>query len=282
MAWSAIATAAMLFVVGVASSPVYVTSPSRELLPPKVPHDTTLATELMPPPEDQQAQQTPFTLFLINVFALKNVTAEDSNDVLQNDILKEVPDDISEPLAVFVLVVEADNETEPVSLDEMARDLVDEGFTVEKIGKDGETHLIKVDLNTFDSNDELESNADRKIEGETEEKASELEQYGKLMKLRRRRSVCVGCDLSRMKRHLHKHRHGYGYDSQPCLTCGGGYPSQPTYPRPQIDYIQPQYPQPCNTCGQNGGGGGGYGQGNSNAYASASAQASASSYGGRY
>lgn len=65
-----------------------------ELLPPEVDSGPTLATDLQPPPlpEQKLRKDVPATLFVINVFAVKNKTAEDSNDVLQDDVIGEVSD----------------------------------------------------------------------------------------------------------------------------------------------------------------------------------------------
>jgi hypothetical protein len=114
---------------------------------------------------------------------------------------------------MFLLIVEADNENHPVSLDDVAKDLVDEGFTIEKISKDGETRLIKVDLDSVER--------DEKAWGESTEATTEVEQSGALMKVRRKRTICLKCDLDgyRMRRHGHGFGRGHG-----CIGgCGGGF-----------------------------------------------------------
>lgn len=94
-----------------------------ELLPPKVDSVPTLATDLMPPSvsaempennwpatdlvppllpeEDTHVKRVPTTLFLINIYAVKNSTAEDSNDVLHDDVIEEVPDESSGTLLLI-------------------------------------------------------------------------------------------------------------------------------------------------------------------------------------
>lgn len=67
-------------------------TPSTDLLPP---HDATPATDLVPPPFIPDDKKIPATLFLINVFAVKNQSAENTNDVLSGDVMKEVPDDVA-------------------------------------------------------------------------------------------------------------------------------------------------------------------------------------------
>ncbi|XP_058799323.1 uncharacterized protein LOC131668870 [Phymastichus coffea] len=307
MAWSIIATTVALFTAGVMCLPMDV--PATDLLPPKMlrepatdllpaekengpvakwmPTDNGPTTDLMPSPlpEGMNEKKLPAMLFVINVFAVKNSTAEDSNDVLHSDVIEEVPSEVAVPLALFLLVLEDENENHPVSLDDVARDLEKEGFAVEKIVKNGETGLVKVDLDTFESTVRIPQGNNNVIEHETDIKDS-----GKLTSVRRKRHICLHCKLDELKQKIHN-KHSGG-----CNTCGGGggggYYAQPVYqpvqpvyqpvvhqpvyqPPPQQNY----YPQQgCSTCN----GGGGYGNGGGNAYAQASAQASASSSSGGY
>lgn len=97
-----------------------------DLMPPKLADEPKLATDLLPPevkngpvvewmpsekhqpeiPEeykeksidnnnDLNKKKVPAMLFVINVIAVKNSTAEDSNDVLHNDVIDQVPSEIA-------------------------------------------------------------------------------------------------------------------------------------------------------------------------------------------
>ncbi|XP_014214435.1 uncharacterized protein LOC106643707 [Copidosoma floridanum] len=337
MSWSVIATAAIVFVAGVTCSPIDVTPPATELLPPKddssqaIDFDSstpatdlvapdvdmvpTLSTDLLPPKIDSEStydttgvasatadnpavpsvdllppvppslaselspplpspkNKRPATLFLINVFAVKNRTAEDSNDVLHPVIMQEVPDDAtSEPLAMFVLVVEDEDENKPVSLDEVAKDLEAEGFIIEKIGKDGMTSLLKVNLDSILEKDDLDSrkNTINRVKRDlARESEGEPEASGKLVTVRTKRHL--------LEKLLQKHG-GYGCNG----GCGGGYYPQPPVYSPPV-YAPPPPPRPppqpyCDPC-QNGYGHGGNGGGNGYASAQATAHATATSYG---
>ena len=160
-------------------------------------------------------------------------------------------------------------------------------------------------------NGENKNNAIEQIIAEAAEKRAEeateqpeLDDSSKLMKVRRKRHLCLKCMLDEMKQYKHQSSGGCGGG------CGGGggnyYQPQPVYqpvvlepvrvqpvivqqPVQQRPYYPPPQPQPqpqptCNVCGGGGGGyggnGGGHGGGNSYAQASAQASASASSYGG--
>ena len=131
----------------------------------------------------------------------------------------------TEPLAIFLLVVEDEDEDHPVSLDEVARDLEEEGFSIEKVEKDGETRVVKVDLgsvetlmnipNTHDSDKDV-SNAIDKVDSDVEHIDDEqpaLEQSNKLMKIRRKRHICLKCKLQQMNAMMHSGGGG---------GCGGG------------------------------------------------------------
>ncbi|XP_033224577.1 keratin, type I cytoskeletal 9-like isoform X2 [Belonocnema kinseyi] len=265
-----------LLASGLSALPV---SPDAEILPPSKDVLPTLATELMPPPppKDNGSEKSP-VLFLINLFGVKNQTSDE--EVLQDDILSEVPD-ISEPLASILLVVGADDEDSPVSLEEVSKDLENEGFQVETLkGKDGEIKVIKVNiaLDDLESTELSEENKDVLSTLRTKREAGQKN----FERIRMKRHLCLKC------KHGGGGNGGYGggygggngvgggYNQgyqgqhqghqghQGCSTCGGGY--QPPPP-----------PQPtCNTCG------GGYQQGGGGSYSQSSAQASASSQSGSY
>lgn len=85
---------------------------ATDLMPPsesaEIPEKNWPATDLLPPPlpemkeESHQAKKAPATVFLINIYAVKNSTAEDSNDVLHDDVIEEVPDESS---GTFLLIL---------------------------------------------------------------------------------------------------------------------------------------------------------------------------------
>uniref|UniRef100_A0ABD2VT46 Uncharacterized protein n=1 Tax=Trichogramma kaykai TaxID=54128 RepID=A0ABD2VT46_9HYME len=285
MSWSVIwTTAAIFFVVGVTCLPVDVPvpatellppfeddylpqTPATELLPPKFNGDDglpTLATDLVPPPLPSDATEStslelkrknPLALFLINVYAVKNHTAEDDNDVLHNEIIDEVPKDVDEPLAVFLLVVEDKDEDHPVDLDEVAEDLKAEGFDIEKVQYHGQTRIVKVNLESAETlvdAAEIDSslsnaiqraaeNSEKKSEEKAEEEKrdeSKIEQAGKLMKVRRKRHVCLKCMVEEMKAKKF-HKGGGGGCNGGCGGGGGYYPAQPVQVQPV--YVVPVY-----------------------------------------
>ncbi|KAG8037724.1 hypothetical protein G9C98_005935 [Cotesia typhae] len=158
--------------------------------------EPTISTELEPPTEDAE----PFhsgSVFIINLFAIKNAsTSEETNEILTDEFATQNPT-VLEPIATVLLVVGEDDEDKPVSLDELAKDLEEEGFKVEKIG-DGETQLIKIDMDEIDHKD------------------VELIKPGKLSKVRRRRTLGHGGGL--LSKLLDKHSGGGS-----CQVCNGGY-----------------------------------------------------------
>lgn len=128
---------------------------------------------------------------------------------------------------MFLLVVEEDEEDKPVSLDDVARDLEDEGFVVEKIRKDGETRLIKVDLDSVESMAKVDESpmdkfydVKKAIQSGEEKEEKPLEETGKLTSIRRKRHICLKCKLDELKQ---KKYGGYGGGYGGCGGgCGGG------------------------------------------------------------
>ncbi|KAK0093262.1 hypothetical protein PV326_013942 [Microctonus aethiopoides] len=153
----------------------------------------TLATELLPPREDDEIVKfgdliaensapskellPPFegtihkgVVYLVNLYAINNETGENANEIFTENAIKNTPA-LAEPLATVLLLVEEENKDRPVSLDEVAKDLEEGGLNVEKIVEDGDTKAIKV---IFD--------------GEIEQSDVELIEDGKLYALRTKRS----------------------------------------------------------------------------------------------
>ncbi|XP_015438449.1 PREDICTED: uncharacterized protein LOC107193502 isoform X3 [Dufourea novaeangliae] len=222
--------------------------------------DTTLSTELKPPPIPEKEDHQ-YVLFVINLYGLKNSSGETSDETFENEIISKVPE-LAGPLATVFLVIEVDDDDEetnvPVDLDEVADDFEHgEGFNVERINHDGETKLLRVKLDKSDADMVLPKS---KMETMT--------------KVRNRRSPCLKCKLKG-----YGHNGGYGGGGGGSQTVGVipvvvvpvavGYPSHPTYPSGGG----------CSTCGGGGHNGYGGGGGGGNSYAQASAQASAQSWG---
>ncbi|XP_057326665.1 uncharacterized protein LOC130668402 [Microplitis mediator] len=251
--------------------------------------EPTIPTELQPPNKENEPFHKLGAVFIINLFAIKNATtSEETNEILTDEFAEQNPS-LLEPIATVLLVLEEDDEETPVSLDELAKDLEEEGFKVEKIG-DGETKLIKID-----------------IDGPIDDGDVDLIKPGKFNKVRRRRTLGHGGLLSKLL-----NKHSGGDSCQVCNGGGGGYPQntgtvgvipiyvvqQPQYQQPQQHYQpppqhhyqpppqhhyqpppqqhyqpqpQPHYQQPsggCNTCGG----------GNHGSYSQASAQSSSNSW----
>ncbi|KAK0179074.1 hypothetical protein PV327_007899 [Microctonus hyperodae] len=272
---------------------------ATELLPPRedaeignfsdlIAENSAPSKELLPPPEGTIHKGV---VFLINLYAINNETGEDANEIFTENAIKNTPA-LAEPLATVLLLVEEEDKDRPVSLDEVAKDLEEEGFKVEKIVEDGDTKVIKVDF-----------------DGEVEHPDVEMIEDEKSPSLRQKRSP-----HGLISKLLNKHMGGGGGG---CRECGGGnyggypnggtvgvipivvvpvqggrnnggygrqhqyqHPPQQYHNQPQY-YEQPQYqPQPhypppqnypsggqCNTCG-----------GNHGSYSQASAQASSNSW----
>ncbi|KAF7990291.1 hypothetical protein HCN44_000096 [Aphidius gifuensis] len=270
--------------------------PPTELLPPLADaeeskfavdifnENVTLANELLPPFENNKTDKLG-VVYIINLYAVRNATEDNDNDeeVLNADITGKIPG-ILEPIATVLLILEEEDENKPVSLDEFAKDLEDDGFKVERIGDDNEIKVIKIDMDG------------------TEEPDFELIKPGQLNKIRRRRSPEPHLGL--LNKLLDKHR---GDDCDPCRQ-KQYYQQPPQYyqpppqqyqPPPQYyqpprqhyqpppqHYQPPQYEpyrqhyrpppqqQPCDVCGQTGGNHGSHSQSS----AQASAQSSSNSW----
>ena len=117
--------------------------------------------------------------------------------------------------------MEADKEDTPANLEEVTKDLENEGFKVETIkGKDGKVKLIKVDID-LDDLESSELSEDKKKEDETEisrilRKKRETGETG-IQKIRMRRHLCLKCKLQE----LHQQKYGNGGCGNG--GCGGGY-----------------------------------------------------------
>ncbi|XP_076639969.1 uncharacterized protein LOC143351839 isoform X4 [Colletes latitarsis] len=143
--------------------------------------DTTLSTELKPPPLPENEHQ--YVLFVINVYGVKNASGETSNEMLDNEITNKI-NSLEEPLATVFLLIEVDEDetetNEPVNLDEVATDLeTHEGFKVEKIEHAGETKILKVHLD--------KDAFDNMLPGEPK--------VDMLKKVRNKRTPCLKCLL---------------------------------------------------------------------------------------
>ncbi|GAB1863501.1 hypothetical protein CAJAP_04580 [Camponotus japonicus] len=199
----------------------------------------TLSTELQPPPIEEKERHA--TVYIINLYAVKNSSGNTSEEIFENEIIETVPE-ILEPLATVLLVI-ADNDEEkekhsPADLDEFAAELESQGIKVDRIGMD-KSKVLKMKLQKAEAESMIES-ASKPI-------------YEK--KDRQKRTICLKCGGGGYG------GGGYGGGKGGGHRGGGGY-----------------YPSGgggggCSTCGGGGGGGGSYSQ------SSASAQSSAGSWG---
>ncbi|XP_076179902.1 uncharacterized protein LOC143153029 isoform X2 [Ptiloglossa arizonensis] len=168
--------------------------------------DTTLSTDLKPPPLPDNDRKSQFVLFVINIYGVKNSSGETSDEIFENTIIDKTSN-LTEPLATVVLVVEVDDddaETDsPVNLDEVADDLeFGEGFKVDRIQQDGETNILRIKMDSKDVGGILRSK-------------SPLET---MKKVRNKRTPCLKCKLKGFA--------GGGGGGGGCGSgsCGGGYP----------------------------------------------------------
>ncbi|XP_043791442.1 keratin, type II cytoskeletal 1-like isoform X2 [Apis laboriosa] len=221
--------------------------------------NTTLSTELKPPPYPQKEEDHYYMVFVINIFGVKNVSGETSDEILENDIVHHIPQ-LTDPLATLLLIIDVDENDEDtdeaVDLDEVAEDLIkdEEDFNVEKINYGGETKVLRLKL----SKEEGESIFPSK---------SKLE---KLKKIRNKRTLCVKCGGSG----------GLGGGGYP--SGGGGYPSGGGgYPSGGGGYPSGGGGYPSGGGGYPSGGGGCSTCGGSS-YASASANANAQAGSGKW
>ncbi|XP_031771706.1 keratin, type II cytoskeletal 1 isoform X9 [Apis florea] len=233
--------------------------------------NTTLSTELKPPPYPQKEGEH-YLLFVINLFGLKNISGETSDEVLENDLLQHVPD-LTDPLATLLLVIQVDENdedtNESVDLDELAEDLnKEQGFNLEKLNYGGETAILRVKLSKEEGEDIFPSK-------------SKLE---KLKKIRNKRTLCLKCGGG-----------GYGGGFGGGYGGGGGKPGCASGSCGGGGYPGGGYPSGGGGYPSGGGGypsgGGGYPSGGGgcstcfsggNSYASASANANAQAGTGKW
>lgn len=112
------------------------------------------------------------------------------------------------------MIVEDDNETNPVSLDDVAKDLEGEGFTVDKIFKDNETRIIKVKMDSMEESTETRPIETAEDQASNDDVQVMSESNPKLLKVRRRRSTHLTSLANR--------GHG-GYGGHSGGFYGGGY-----------------------------------------------------------
>ncbi|EFN80488.1 hypothetical protein EAI_08392 [Harpegnathos saltator] len=169
---------------------------------PVIDENVTLPTDLQPPPIDEKEHHA--IVFVLSLYALKNSSSNEPEEMIQNEIIETVPD-ILEPLATVLVVVEDDEEEKEhplVDLDDFAEQLQDDGYKVEKIIHNGKTKVLKLKLNIEEAQSMVEA-------------ASKPHDD---MKPRQKRTTCLRCGGGGGGR---RHRGGYrGY----CSACGN-YPS---------------------------------------------------------
>ncbi|XP_050455678.1 uncharacterized protein LOC126853716 isoform X2 [Cataglyphis hispanica] len=229
----------------------------------------TLSTDLQPPPLEKEHHAT---VYIINLYAVKNNSGSTSEEMFENEIIENVPD-ILEPLATVLLVVEDDDEERerhsPTDLDEFAAELESQGIMVDKIKINDKSKVLKMNLEKEKAQKMIESASIPIHERKDRQK---------------RTLYCKTCRGG-------GYGGGYGGGGYPsgggsCPTCGGGN----YYPPSGGGGVVPitggaghyrkggggggYYPSGggCSTCG-GGGGGGSWSQ------SSASAQSSSGSWG---
>ncbi|XP_072767494.1 uncharacterized protein [Anoplolepis gracilipes] len=260
--------------------------PTTSVPDPVVNEEHTLSTELRPPPLDEKERHA--TIYIINLYAVKNSSGSTSEEMFENEIVEAVPD-ILEPLATVLLVITEDDEEKerhsPTDLDEFAAELEVEGIKVDKIDVDNKSKVLKLKLEKAQAQSMIETASKPIYERKDRQK---------------RTTYCKKCGGGYGGGYPSGGGYGGGYPSGGggyypsgggghCPTCGGkgggGYypPSgggggAGHYQRGGGGGYYPSgggggYPSGgCNKCGGGGGGGGG-----SYSSASASAQASSSS-----
>ncbi|CAK9811012.1 hypothetical protein ANTPLA_LOCUS6773 [Anthophora plagiata] len=166
----------LLFVAAITAAPAI----ELTTVPPSDADDTTLSTELQPPPLPQEEKHQ-YVVFIINIFGVNNVSGETSDEIMKDEVYENFAE-FTEPLGSLLLIVEVDdNDTEtdvPVNLDEVADDLeTSEGLHVVKFHKAGETNMLKVKFDKADANSIIPSK----------------NKLDKMKKVRNRRTPCLKC-----------------------------------------------------------------------------------------
>ncbi|TGZ47588.1 Uncharacterized protein DBV15_03452 [Temnothorax longispinosus] len=165
----------------------------------------TLSTELLPPPVDEKEHHA--TIYIINLYAVKNGSSNASEEMFQNEVVETIPD-ILEPLVSVLLVIDDDENEElekhpPVDLDEFAEGLEGQGFKVDKIDLNSKAKVLKMKLEKAEAESMIDS-----VKGNEK-------------KFRQKRTICLKCGGGG--------GYGGGYGGYPsggggqCSTCGGGY-----------------------------------------------------------
>ncbi|XP_047353325.1 uncharacterized protein LOC124950535 isoform X3 [Vespa velutina] len=146
--------------------------------------NSTLSLDLVPPMIKDDDDKN-ITLFIINLYAVRNHSGEASEEVLDNSLIEKMPDIIG-PLATIFLVVEEGEDEKPVDLDEMAKYMEKHGFKMDKIDESGETSVLRTEIADKEIDnvkDILESTVDN----------SSTEKLSKSKKYRARRMACHKC-----------------------------------------------------------------------------------------
>ncbi|XP_077257836.1 uncharacterized protein LOC143894983 isoform X3 [Temnothorax americanus] len=209
----------------------------------------TLSTELLPPPVDEKEHHA--TIYIINLYAVKNGSSNASEEMFQNEVVETIPD-ILEPLVSVLLVIDDDENEElekhpPVDLDEFAEGLEGQGFKVDKIDLNSKAKVLKMKLEKAEAESMIDS-----VKGNEK-------------KFRQKRTICLKCGGGG--------GYGGGYGHRVAVIpvvvvpiTGGGHRGGGGYHRGGGGGGG------CSTCG-----GGGYGGGGGGSYSQSSASAQASS-----
>lgn len=172
----------------------------------------TLSTELLPPPVDEKEGEHHATIYIINLYAVKNGSSNASEEMFQNEVVETIPD-IMEPLVSVLLVVEDDENEElekhpPVDLDEFAEGLEGQGFKVDKIDLNSKAKVLKMKLEKT----EAQSMIDSALKGNEK-------------RYRQKRTICFKCGGGGGWGHGHHGHHGHrgGGGCNRCGRGGGGW-----------------------------------------------------------
>ncbi|XP_071566980.1 uncharacterized protein [Temnothorax nylanderi] len=173
----------------------------------------TLSTELLPPPVDEKEHHA--TIYIINLYAVKNGSSNVSEEMFQNEVVETIPD-ILEPLVSVLLVIDDDENEElekhpPVDLDEFAEGLEGQGFKVDKIDLNSKAKVLKMKLEKAEAESMIDS-----VKGNEK-------------KFRQKRTICLKCQ---------KGGGGGGYGGYGGYG-GGGYAVADTAEEAEVVILKP-------------------------------------------
>lgn len=118
------------------------------------------------------------------------------------------------------MVINEEDRSVRITLDEISNRLQEEGFAVDKVIKDGKTQLIKL-LDLIEATEEIAIKS--KNFSNTLESNTKIQKFDHLSSDRKKRSICVDCTIVIKKKNPNRGRRG-GYRGGCRGGCGrGGY-----------------------------------------------------------